>query len=67
MILITINFDIYSTRLLTIFSTILYIFITFFISAFRNRLDFLYDVSNSKFPPESNEAVTVVDEVKKEF
>lgn len=59
MILITINFDIYSTRLLTIFLTILYIFITFFISAFRNRLDFLYDVFNGKFSPESNEDVTV--------
>ena len=65
MILITINFDIYSTRLLTIFLTILYIFITFFISVFRNRLDFLYDVSNGKFSPESNEDVAVVDEIKK--
>lgn len=63
MILITINFDIYSTRLLTIFLTILYIFVTFFLRVFRSRLDFLYDVSNGKFSSKSNEEVTVVEKV----
>lgn len=68
LILININFMIYSTKLLTFFISTMFIFIIFFINCLKNKINFLYDVSVGNFiQKESKEEVSVVKENKKEF
>lgn len=68
LILININFMIYSTKLLTFFISTMFIFIIFFINCLKNKINFLYDVSVGIFiQKESKEDVSVVKENKKEF
>ena len=63
--LVVINFDIYSTGLVTIFLAVLYIFIIFCINLLRSKIDFLYDVSTGKFINKTEETIPEQKEDKK--
>ena len=63
--LVVINFDIYSTGLVTIFLAVLYIFIIFCINLLRSKIDFLYDVSTGKFIKKTEETIPEKKENKK--
>lgn len=63
--LVVINFDIYSTGLVTIFLAVLYIFIIFCINLLRSKIDFLYDLSTGKFINKTEETIPEQKEDKK--
>lgn len=72
-LLIVINFNIYSTGLITMFLMVLYVFMTFCINLLKGRIDFLYDVSVGEFSnvkikdQKTEENKEVKEEIKKDF